>query len=235
MSKGKETNQEETEVTAPLMSITYSPKAFGRLISRTTNTLQQWDRDGKLCAHRSPISQRRFYTHDQYLEYMGKEAEMQGLKIGYSRVSTRAQKPDLENQVKALQQHDQEHQMGIDLWMQDIGSGLNYKRKQFNRLLVMVEQGRVGVILIAHRDRLVRFGFEWFEAFCERHGTKIVMMNNEKHSPEKEMIEDLLAIVTVFAARFHGLRSYKKVIAEKLSKRKEQDGKDNQCKDTEKE
>jgi len=45
------------------------------------------------------------------------------------------------------------------------------------------------------------------------------MMNNEKHSPEKEMIEDLLAIVTVFAARFHGLRSYKKVIAEKLEKK----------------
>ena len=48
--------------------------------------------------------------------------------------------------------------------MQDIGSGLNYKRKQFNRLMELVERGRVAMILIAHRDRLVRFGFEWFEA-----------------------------------------------------------------------
>lgn len=226
MSAGNETNE------APLMSITYSPKAFGELIGRTTNTLQQWDRDGKLHAHRSPISNRRFYTHEQYLDYMGKKAEMQGLKIAYARVSTKAQKPDLVNQVHALEEHCKEQTIEIDLWLQDIGSGLNYKRKQFNRLLILVERGRVALILIAHRDRLVRFGFDWFEAFCERHGTKIVMMNNETLSPEREMVEDLMAITTVFAARFHGLRSYKKVIAEKLSKEKEQ--KENRSKETEK-
>jgi len=235
MIKENETEVEGLQESAPLMSITYSPKIFGQLIGRTTNTLQQWDRDGKLHAHRSPISNRRYYTHDQYLDYMGKKAEMQGMKIAYSRVSTRAQKPDLLNQIKALQEHCTEQTIEIDVWMQDIGSGLNYKRKQFNRLLEMVERGCVAMILIAHRDRLVRFGFEWFEGFCERHGTKIIMMNNEKHSPEKEMIEDLLAIVTVFAARFHGLRSYKKVIAEKLSKKKDQDSKDNRIEKIEKE
>jgi putative resolvase len=222
MSEGKETKEEGSSESAPLMSITYSPKAFGELIGRTTNTLQQWDRDGKLHAHRSPISQRRFYTHDQYLEYMGRKAEMQGLKIAYARVSTRAQKPDLANQIQALQQHSKDHAIEIDEYMQDIGSGLNYKRKKFNRLMELVEHGRVAIILIAYRDRLVRFGFEWFEAFCERHGTKIIMLNAKSLSPEKEMIEDLLAIVTIFAARFHGLRSYKKAIAEKLGKEKEQ-------------
>ena len=208
-----------------LVRLLYAPKAFGELIGRTTNTLQKWDREGKLRAHRSPVSNRRFYTHDQYLEYMGKKADMQGLKVAYARVSTAAQKPDLENQIRALKQHDQDQQIGIDLWVQDIGSGLNYKRKQFNRLLEMVERGKVALILIAHRDRLVRFGYEWFEAFCERHGTKILIMSGETQSPEKEMVEDLLAIVTVFSARFHGLRSYKKVVAEKLAKETDQSGK----------
>ena len=96
--------------------------------------------------------------------------------------------------------------------MQDIGSGLNYKRKQFIHLFELVEQGRVKTIIIAHRDRLVRFGFEWFEAFCERHGTQIIKLNNEKLSPEREMVEDLIAAVTVFSARFHGLRSYKRTL-----------------------
>lgn len=235
MREGKETKEEGTSESAPLMSITYSPKAFGELIGRTTNTLQQWDRDGKLHAYRSPISQRRFYTHDQYLEYMGRKAERQGLKIAYARVSTRAQKPDLLNQVKALEQHSEDKTIEIDLWLQDIGSGLNYKRKQFNRLMELVERGRVAVILIAHRDRLVRFGFEWFELFCERHGTKIIVMNAKTLSPEKEMIEDLLAIVTVFAARFHGLRSYKKAIAEKLGKEKDPSSDDNRTEIIEKE
>jgi predicted site-specific integrase-resolvase len=76
----------------------------------------------------------------------------------------------------------------------------------------MVELGQVKIIIIAHRDRLVRFGYEWFEAFCERHGTRIILINGDNLSPEKEMVEDLLAIVSVFSARFHGLQSYRKVL-----------------------
>jgi putative resolvase len=48
------------------MEHTYSPQEFGKLISRITNTLQNWDRKGILKAHRSPTNQ-RYYTHDQYL------------------------------------------------------------------------------------------------------------------------------------------------------------------------
>lgn len=193
------------------MNNTYSPKQFGQLIGRTTNTLQKWDREGILKAHRSPTN-RRYYTHDQYLAYRGLVAQEQALIIAYARVSGPAQKPDLANQVAALEAYCNEHEVKVNEWMQDIGSGLNYKRKQFTRLFEMVELGQVKMIIIAHRDRLVRFGYEWFEAFCERHGAKIVVINGDKLSPEKEMVEDLLAIVTVFSARFHGLRSYRKVL-----------------------
>jgi putative resolvase len=192
------------------MKTTYSPKDFGALIGRSTNTLQRWDREGRLRAHRSPVSNRRFYTHDQYLEYMGLKTEDERLTIAYTRVSGIAQKPDLVNQVNALERYCTEQSLVVDEWMQDIGSGMNYKRKQFIHLFELVEQGRVKTIIIAHRDRLVRFGFDWFEAFCERHGTQIIKLNNEKLSPEREMVEDLIAVVTVFSARFHGLRSYKR-------------------------
>jgi predicted site-specific integrase-resolvase len=66
--------------------------------------------------------------------------------------------------------------------------------------------------VIAHRDRLVRFGYGYFEAFCERHNCEIVVINGDTFSPEQEMVQDLIAITTVFSARLHGLRSYKKVI-----------------------
>ena len=82
---------------------TYSPKEFGKLIGRTTNTLQKWDREGKLTAHRSPTTNRRYYTHEQYLHYRGLVAQEQGLTIVYSRVSGVAQKPDLANQLNALE------------------------------------------------------------------------------------------------------------------------------------
>jgi putative resolvase len=196
------------------MDNTYSPKEFGKLIGRTTNTLQKWDREGKLKAYRSPVSNRRYYTHDQYLQYRGLVAQGQGLTIVYSRVSGVAQKPDLVNQVKALEAYCMQHSIAVDEWMQDIGSGLNYKRKQFNRLMEMVELGQVKRIIIAHRDRLVRFGYEYFEAFCERHHTEIVIINGQTMSPEQELVRDLIAIVTVFSARLHGLRSYRKALKE---------------------
>ena len=136
-------------------------------------------------------------------------AHEQGLSIAYSRVSGVAHKPDLANQIKALATHCQQQAITVDEWMSDLGSGLNYKRKQFNRLM---ELGQVRRIVIAYKDRLVRFGYGYFEAFCQRHTTQMVVMNGEALSPEQELVQDLLAIITVFASRLHGLRSYKKAM-----------------------
>lgn len=189
------------------MKTMYSPKEFGGLIGKSVITLQKWDRKGILKAHRSPTN-RRYYTHDYYLTYRGFVAQEQGLTIAYTRVSGVAQKPDLAKQLQALEVYCNHHTIKIDEWMQDIGSGLNYKRKQFNRLMEMVELGQVRRLVIAHRDRLVRFGYGYFEAFCERHNTEIVVIDGETLSPEQELVQDLVAILTVFSARLHGLRSY---------------------------
>ncbi len=196
------------------MDTVYSPKAFGTLIGRTTNTLQKWDREGKLKAHRSPTTNRRYYTHDQYLAYRGLVAKDAGLTLVYTRLSGVAQKPDLANQIKALEVYCQQHALQVDEWLSDIGSGLNYKRKQFNRLMELIELGQVRRLIIAHRDRLVRFGYDYFEAFCERHHTEIVVIDGETLSPEQELVGDLIAIVTVFSARLPGLRSYRNVLKE---------------------
>jgi putative resolvase len=168
---------------------------------------------GILKAHRSPTN-RRYYTHDQYLAYRGLLASEQGLTIAYARVSGATHKPDLVNQMKALEVYCDQHALKVDAWMQDIGSGLNYQRQQFTRLMEMVELGQVRRILIAHRDRLVRFGYGYFEAFCERHHTDVVVMDGETLSPEPELVQDLLAILTVFSSRLPGLRSYRKVLKE---------------------
>ena len=55
-------------------------------------------------------------------------------------------------------------------------------------------------------------GFEWFEVFCKRHGTRIEVMNQMSLSPEQEMTQDLLSIIHCFSSRLYGLRKYKKPI-----------------------
>jgi putative resolvase len=169
--------------------------------------------EGKLIAHRTPTN-RRYYTHDQYLEYIGQKASEDKQVIVYYRVSGAGQKDDLESQRQALEQFCISAGKAVDHWLKDIGSGLNYKRKNFVRLMEMVERGEVSEIVIAHKDRLVRFGYEWFERFCDNHGTHITVMNVESLSPEEEMTKDLLSIIHCFSSRLYGLRRYKKKITE---------------------
>lgn len=189
----------------------YKPQEFGKLINRSTKTLQRWDYEGKLKAHRTPTN-RRYYTHDQYLEYIGQKASEDKNVVVYYRVSGAGQKDDLQSQKEALEQFCISAGKPVDAWLHDIGSGLNYKRKNFVRLMEMVERGEVSEIVIAHKDRLVRFGYEWFEKFCQDHGARLTVMNVESLSPEEEMTQDLLSIIHCFSSRLYGLRRYKKKI-----------------------
>src|SRR5215469_10641928 len=103
------------------MEHTYSPKQFGNLIGKSVNTLQKWDRQGILHAYRSPTN-RRYYTHEQYLQYRGLISSEQGLVIAYARVSAPGQKKELALQKAALQAYCQEHDIHVDQWIDDSGS-----------------------------------------------------------------------------------------------------------------
>ena len=84
-----------------LMKYTYSPKEFGSLVGKTTKTLQRWDREGILIAHRS-VTNRRYYSHDQYLQ----ATRQKGIKrkiVTYFRVSSAGQKKDLSSQKDAVE------------------------------------------------------------------------------------------------------------------------------------
>ncbi len=111
------------------MKSTYSPKQFGFLIGRTTKTLQKWDREGILTAYRS-ITNRRYYTHAQYLQVIGQNAKCHKI-ITYCRVSSVGQKNDLISQRKAVEAFCLASGKEIHEKFEDIGSGLNYKRKTF--------------------------------------------------------------------------------------------------------
>ena len=102
--------------------------------------------------------------------------------------------------------------LSVDMWLSDIGSGLNCKRKHFNSLLIDIENKTISKIVMAHKDRFVRFGYEWFEEFCKRHGCEIVVINVESLSPAEEVTKDLLTIIHCFSSRLFGLRRYKKEI-----------------------
>ena len=168
----------------------------------------RWDIEGVLTACRNPKN-RRYYTRDQYLQYIGIKADSKAATVVYARVSSAARKSDMRNQIEALEGFCAAAGFSVHEWHSEIGSGLNYKRKKFNKLFLDIEMGKVSTLVVAHKDRLVRFGFEWFEVFAERHGCKIVIINQESLWPVEEVTKDLLSIIHCFSSRLYGLRKYR--------------------------
>ena len=126
-------------------------------------------------------------------------------------------KDDLDSQVKALENFCAGSGLAVDDWVSEIGGGMNFKRKEFLNLIEDITAGRISKLVIAHKDRLVRFGFVLIEKLAIDNGCEVIIMNQESMSPQQEMVEDLLAIVHTFSCRLYGLRKYKNKIKEDLS------------------
>ena len=149
-----------------------------------------------------------------YLQFKGINTEDDTRQVViYARVSTRNQKNDLQNQVTFLRQFCNAKGIIVDQCIEDYGSGLNYNRKKWNELLDEVMEQKIKTIIITHKDRFIRFGYDWFEKFCMKFNTTIVVVNNEELSPQEELVQDIVSILRVFSCRLYGLRKYKKQIA----------------------
>lgn len=184
------------------------------MINVSVKTLQRWDNDGVLTAYRNPKG-RRYYTEEQYREYMGIPKENKvGKTVIYSRVSNQGQKDDLVNQIEFLKTYANAKGFIVDEVIADIGSGLNYNRKKWNQLLDDCLNKEVSTIIIAHKDRFIRFGYDWFERLLKKFGTEIIVVHNEQLSPQEELVQDLISIIHVFSCRIYGLRKYKGKIHE---------------------
>lgn len=178
----------------------------------TVKTLQRWDNNEILVAKRSP-NNRRYYTETQYLEYVGESDNKTRKVVAYARVSSNGQKDDLKNQITFIRNYVNAKGEILDDVFEDIGSGLNYNRKKWNDLLLnQVVKGEISKIYVTYKDRFVRFGFEWFQQFCNHYNCQIVVINNPETSPQSELVDDLISIIHVFSCRIYGLRKYKKEI-----------------------
>jgi predicted site-specific integrase-resolvase len=102
-------------------------------------------------------------------------------------------------------------------YVEEVGGGLNFKRKKFCEIMDAVGRGEVKNLIVAHRDRLCRFGYEWFDRQCQTHGCQILVLNREVLSPEQEMVTDLMTIVHCFSSRLYGLRNYRKSLKKALA------------------
>jgi len=193
----------------------YSISEFSKKVNVSSSTLRRWDSTGEFKAKRR-VSGHRYYDESDVRNLLNITPLEDRKVVVYCRVSSHNQKDDLNSQVKAMNDYCIAKGIAVDEVVKEIGGGMNFKRKKFLALIDSVVEGEVSTLIIAHKDRLARFGFDYFKHICEVKGCDLQVVNQESLSPEKEMVEDLMSIIHTFSCRLYGLRSYKKTLKKAL-------------------
>ena len=187
------------------MSYLSSRKAAARL-GLHPQTLRRYARQGKIPYYRNAGGQ-RLYDADAFLR-----GNATPFVVCYCRVSSPKQRGDLQRQIAQMR----ELYPGAEI-VTDVAGGLNWKRKGLSSILERLHRGDKLQIVVAHRDRLARFGFELIQWLAEQNGGSVLVLNQPDASPESELTEDLLSILHTFSCRMHGLRRYRTAIAQDKS------------------
>jgi len=191
------------------MSRIYTIGEFAKRVGKSTSTLRRWDKSGELKAKRHK-SGHRYYDESDVRELLNLTPLEKRKVVVYCRVSSQGQKDDLKSQSKAMETYCLAKGIAVDEWVTEIAGGMNFKRKKFLSILDQIVSGEIRHLLVAHKDRFVRFGFDLIQHLATKNGCIIEVVNQESLSPEQEMVEDLLAIVHTFSCRLYGMRKYKK-------------------------
>ena len=166
----------------------------------------------KIASYKMPSGHRKF--DKSYLQKMCdasipaiEETILEKQNFIYARVSSKKQYDDLERQIGFIRERPEYASFTL---IQDIASGINFKRKGLETILDSCLQGTIGQVIVAHRDRLARFGFELIKELITKAGGTLKVIDDENHkSSEQELAEDLLSIIHVYSGRQMGKRKYK--------------------------
>ncbi|MCY7334552.1 MAG: IS607 family transposase [Pseudanabaena sp. CAN_BIN31] len=168
------------------------------------DTLRRWEKNGKLKVEKTEGGHRRYRVADLL------KVDNPSLRhtVIYGRVSTPDKKEDLARQIGVLELYCKERGWDAVYTLKDIGSGLNYKKRGLLNLINLLQRNEIERLIISDKDRLLRFGAELIFALCENNGTEVIILNRPiDQSPEQELVEDVLAVITVMSARLYGKRS----------------------------
>lgn len=173
-------------------------------ISRPTVT--EYRRQGKIKATQLPSGQ---FDYDEQSVFQCRNKNMPRVTALYGRVSTYKQKPNLANQMKDLEDFAKKQGYQIDYEFQDIASGLSFKRrKQFFELLDMVISYKVKRVIITHKDRLSRVGFDLFKHLFDKFGVEIIVMSDylDPKTDEQEIMSEIISLLHCFAMKSYSSR-----------------------------
>ena len=130
------------------------------------------------------------------------------LNIGYARVSTQKQKNNLIKQSQFLRDYTNANGINLDKIDTEVASGMNENREELNKIIKLVLDKKIDKIFVTYKDRLIRFGFDYFKNIFELNGTEIIVLNNpiDEEEGEKGITQDLISIIHHFSMKMYSNR-----------------------------
>ena len=189
-----------------------SPKEFISYHNITHSTLHRWAANGKVKFKR--LSDKKI-LYD--IDFLNESTQDNRINVIYARVSTTKQKSQLEDQISTIKSFMLNNGVKPDKIYKDIGSGLNCNRKNLNCLLQDVASNKIDTIYISFKDRLTRFGFDYFTNFCKLHGTNIVVLDDTvEFESNSELANDIISIIHHYSMKLYSNRRKKLKAIEKI-------------------
>ncbi|MCE4621621.1 MAG: IS607 family transposase [Desulfurococcales archaeon] len=191
----------------------YSTRQVCEILGIANRTLRRWIKEGRIRAVN--INGRWRIPESEVKRLLGQTVEKVEVPrvarvVIYARVSGANQKSELENQIEALKRYVEQNGWMLVGIVRDVASGLKEDRRSLWKLLEMAKKHEFDVLLVAYKDRLTRFGFRYLEELFKAYGIKVVVAFQEPPKDfYQELVEDLIEIVTSFAAKIYGKRSHK--------------------------
>ena len=163
-----------------------------RFLSVCTKTIRRWDKAGKILCSRTPGGHLRITIMEIERLMTGQEDsnEITGKDTAiYCRVSSHEQKKkgDLQRQVQLVREYCTRKGYSTATVFQDVGRGLNAKRRGLKKLCRAIERGEIERVVITYNDRLTRFGFDYLAWYFSSHGTAVEVVDEERTGKKGEM------------------------------------------------
>lgn len=177
-------------------------------------TLRMWRLKGKL-NYKQFSPKKIMYDIDSFEDYCTKPK----YNVIYARVSTTKQREDLDKQIEIVKGYAISNGYKIEKIFKDIASGMNENRTEFNLLLRDIFDGNVDTVFISYKDRLTRFGFDYFRHIFEEFGTKIVVLDELEETNtnfQSELEQDLISTIRNFSIKLYSNRRKKLKEIEKI-------------------
>jgi putative resolvase len=157
-------------------------------------TAWRWYKAGTLDAYQTPTGM--VVVRDPHMERIGS-----GRIALYARVSSADQKSDLERQVQRLRDYAAARGYQVAKEVTEIASGQNESRPKFLKLLA---DPTIGTIIVEHKDRSTRFGWNYITTLMEAQGRRMEAVFPDDTSDD--LVNDFVSIITSMAARIYGRR-----------------------------